>query len=559
MKKIFAFTASIFFATHSLTAQEIADWAGFRNAVATFTFDDNLANQLSIAVPIFDKYGYKASFYIVNNWNPNYAKFKELVSQGHEVGSHSDSHAQTMPNNEIASSKATIESKIPNQQCNTITYPNCNVPDETLISQNYIGGRICSGQIDGKTPQNYNRISSIICGNTGNVNSAQAFQQKMQEAINKKGWVTFLIHEVDQGSGYSPTASSAIDGALSWAKENDSKIWVTTFRNAIMYSKERDASKITKLSGDAQSETYSLTHNLSTSLSPFDYPLSIRLQNTNNWTSVKATQKGKSVNAKIQDGYIYFDAVPNGGDIVLSNGSGEIAPPSSSSMISSSSAQPFAGSILIPGTIEAENYDINAFYDADGQNESTGYREDDAGIVPTENGYALGYTNSGDYFEYSLNVKSLGTYNVTIRGATGNSTAASVTLSVGSEKLSIQIPTLGNWNSYTTVDAGTLALTAGEQTLRLNIDSSYVNIDWIRFECASCETDGIVASFQWNFDASPSQCQIFDIHGQWIKSARLQAENVGDFWEKVKPSLRPGAYIIRLGNGKTSRHILMRK
>lgn len=109
------------------------------------------------------------------------------------------------------------------------------------------------------------------------------------------------------------------------------------------------------------------------------------------------------------------------------------------------------------------------------------------------------------------------------------------------------------------MDAGTLALTAGEQTLRLNIDSSYVNIDWIRFECASCETDGIVSSFQWNFNASPIQCQIFDIHGQWIKSARLQAENVGDFWEKVKPSLRPGAYIIRLGNGKTSRHILMRK
>lgn len=148
MKKLFAWTAAVALGISSLQAQEIATWAGFRSAVATFTFDDNLANQLSIAVPIFDKYGYKASFYIVNNWAPNYNKYKELVTQGYEVGSHSDSHANTMPDSEIASSKKTIESKIPNQQCNTITYPNCNEPSETLLSQNYIGGRICSGQID---------------------------------------------------------------------------------------------------------------------------------------------------------------------------------------------------------------------------------------------------------------------------------------------------------------------------------------------------------------------------------------------------------------------------
>lgn len=302
-------------------SQEIATWAGFRGGVATFTFDDGLANQLSIAVPIFDKYGYKASFYPVINWGPNWSAYQTLVNQGYEVGSHSMSHAQTMPDSEIKSSKDAIDAKITGQTCNTITYPNCNVPSESELSKYYIGGRICSGQIDPKTPSNYNRISSIICGNTGSVNTAQAFEQKMQLAVSQSGWVTFLIHEVDNGSGYSPTASTAIDGALSWAKQNDSKIWVTTFRNAIMYSKERDASKIEQASRTTDKVTYTLKHSLSTTVSAFNYPLSIRVKNSDNWTTVTATQNKKAITATIADGYIYFDAVPNGGDIELSSGS----------------------------------------------------------------------------------------------------------------------------------------------------------------------------------------------------------------------------------------------
>ena len=244
-----------------------------------------------------------------------------------------------MPDSEIASSKTNINNRISGQTCNTITYPNCEEPNEFTLMANYIGGRICGNGIDGPTPSNYYRINSIICGNTGSVNSAEAFQGKMQDAISRKGWVTFLIHEVDNGSGYSPTSSQAIDGALAWAKANDSKIWVTTFRNAIMYSKERDASSLVKKSGDAYSETFTLTHSLDRTLSQYDYPLSICVQNSNNWTSVSATQDGKAITASIKDDYIYFDAVPNGGDIVLSNGQGATPPVSSSSQPESSSSQ----------------------------------------------------------------------------------------------------------------------------------------------------------------------------------------------------------------------------
>lgn len=532
MKKIFL-TITFLLGSNFLWAQEIATWSGFRNGVATFTFDDNLPNQLTIAVPIFDKYGYKASFYIVNNWSPNYSKYKELVGQGYEIGSHSDTHSQTMPDNEIASSKKTIESRIPNQSCNTITYPNCNVPNESLISQNYIGGRICSGQIDGKTPQNYNRISSIICGNTGNVNSAQAFQQKMQETINKNGWVTFLIHEVDEGSGYSPTSSSAIDGALSWAKQNDSKIWVTTFRNAIMYSKERDVAKITKIEGNANSETYRLSHSLETSLSKFDYPLSIRIKNAGNWQSVKATQKGSPLETELRDGYIYFDAIPNGGDIVVANVS------DTTTVIE---ALPFQGPIEIPGIIEAENYDINAFRDADGKSDTTGYRTDDAGVVRAGQGFALGYTTAGDFFEYTLNVKTKGKYAISVWGATGNTNESSVTLSIGEQSLQAKIPGGENWDSYSEVEAGKLELSPGIQKLRLSIDDSYVNIDKILFEITGL--DKITPNYRRSVNFEELHIQVFDLNGQLLKSSKVSAKSASEAWESAKSGLQRGTYIL---------------
>lgn len=547
MNRYFAFAAATVLGLNIAHSQEIATWAGFRSAVATFTFDDNLSNQLTIAVPIFDKYGYKASFYIVNGWNPNYDKYRALVEQGYEVGSHSDTHTSQMPDSEIASSKKTIDSRIPNQTCNTITYPNCNVPSESQVSQNYIGGRICSGQIDGKTPQNYNRISSIICGNTGSVNSAEAFQQKMREAIGKNGWVTFLIHEVDQGSGYSPTNSSAIDGALGWAKQNDEKIWVTTFRNAILYSKERDASKIVKVGGDSQSETYRLTHQLGTSLANFDYPLSIRVKNSNGWASAKATQKGEAIEARIQGDFIYFDAIPNGGDIVLANAesSGESSSSGfSSGSSSSSTARTFLGEIEIPGKVEAENYNVNAFSDADGKNDTTGYRTDDAGIVKADGGYALGYTTAGDFFEYTVHVKTSGKYKVTVRGATGIADSATIAISLGGNDLRAKIPGLGDWATYSETNAGETLLEAGTQTLRLSIEDSYVNIDWVEFSYAG--TEKIVPNFRLDLNSETVHCQVFDLTGQLVKSETFRAKSPRILWEKVGSGLHAGAYILRI-------------
>ncbi len=298
------------------SAYEVGTWEGFRTSAVTFSFDDNCANQFSAAVPALDRAGYKASFYPVINWGPNWTTLKNMANNGHEIGSHSVTHPSgAMTESELSSSKNTINQNIPGFDCNTVTYPNCIAPAQATCAKYYIGGRVCNGQVEGSTPSNYYQIGSIICGSAGSCNSLSAFQTQFNSAKNKKGWAVFLIHEIDNGSGYSPLATSILESALNYLKQNDGDFWVTTFRNAILYSKERNAAVVTELSNSAKEITMKVTDNLDNTI--YNYPLSLRRALPSGWTSVYATQDGKEIEASIKSGYIYFSAVPDGGTVSL--------------------------------------------------------------------------------------------------------------------------------------------------------------------------------------------------------------------------------------------------
>lgn len=316
---------------------EIADWASFRKAAVSFTFDDGAPSHISDGAPVFDKYGYKATFNLVTNWNPNWSGFQILASNGHEIASHSDSH-QTNMSGEEASSKANIAKNISQDYgCLTVAYPNCNVPNESSVLQNYIAGRICNGSWQGISdnmgkngPSNWAKVPAIMTGDQGSINSKNSFTDEMQKVIQSGGWVMFLTHGFsgkNNGSAtYSPTDLSAIEGALQWAKQNDKDIWVAPFRNVAMYIKERNASKIEPQDGgEVGTMSFKLSHNIADNISKYDYPLSIRIQT--DWTNVKVSQNNADIESKVENGYVYFDAVPNAGIIVVKNADAATEPP----------------------------------------------------------------------------------------------------------------------------------------------------------------------------------------------------------------------------------------
>ena len=325
------------FAAGSAFAQnaEIATWSGFRKAAASFTFDDGAPSHVSDGGPLFDKYGYKATFNVVVNWNPDWSGFGNMAKNGHEIASHSNSHGQNMSGEE-ASSKKSIEGKIQQKYgVITVAYPNCNVPNKSAVLQNYVVGRICNGSWQSQPdmmskdgPSDWAMASAIMTGSTG----TNDFKGNMQKAVQQSGWISFLTHGFEgknNGSAtYSPTPIGSIEDGLKWAQQNDKDIWVAPMGHVAMYIKERKASKI-EASSSGGTITVKLTHNIKDNVSDYDYPLSIRVKYDGSKAEVK--QGDAKLESKIDGGYVYFDAVPNAGDIVISGESAGPAPESSSS------------------------------------------------------------------------------------------------------------------------------------------------------------------------------------------------------------------------------------
>jgi hypothetical protein len=303
---------------------EVATWQGFRAAAVSFTFDDGTPNQSSVAIPMFNQYGFKATFFTVINWGPNWTALQAAANNGHEIASHTMSHASlnsttTDQYAELKNSQDAINARIAGQKCLTIAYPNCLIGDKTLCSQFYIAARICSGQIESSTPSDFMAISSFVCGTQGSIQRSEDFSNKVASAVRTKGWMIFLIHAIDSESGYSPTSSTQLRGALDSLKAHQEIYWVSSFVNIVRYIRERNSVSLKELSASDSTIVVRVTDTLPDSV--YNYAVTIRRPLPVNWSSASLTQNGKALDAQIVAvsgiPYVMFDVVPDEGDVLL--------------------------------------------------------------------------------------------------------------------------------------------------------------------------------------------------------------------------------------------------
>lgn len=424
---------------------EIATWSGFRKGAASFTFEDGAPSHVSDAGPMFDKYGYKASFYLVVNWNPDWSGFGNMAKNGHEIGSHSNSHPQNMSGEE-ASSKINIEGRIQQKYgCITVAYPEGNVPNESAVLQNYIGGRTYNGSWSGESdtmgkdgPTDWAKIPAMTTGPNGSINTTEGFKEQMQNVIRSNGWVVFAtwgFQGKNNGNAtYSPTDINAIDGALRWAQQNDNDIWVAPLRDVAMYIKERKAAKIEQTASSNGSMTFGLTHSIADNVSNYDYPLSVRVKLPADWGTVKVTQKYAELESIVDDGWIYFDAVPNAGSIVVerTGGPGPISI-EGAEVILSADTFTYNSTVQKPtiGTIGGMDLTEGTDYTAEWSNASS----TNAGT------YSVTITGAGDYTgtasaSYTINAKAVTpTVKISNKVYTGKALKPAVTVKAGTKTL----------------------------------------------------------------------------------------------------------------------------
>ncbi len=243
---------------------------------------------------------------------------------------------------------------------------------------------------------------------------------------------------------------------------------------------------------------------------------------------------------------------------------------------------PFGGKAhAIPGTIQIENFDIpgigngnDSYYDTDDANQGTSnYRkgtgvdlkEDDKGRI------VLGWGNTDEWLEYTVNIEKAGDYTMYAAVATGTADGASFKLSIDGKDITDDIMVTANageenFDDYAKVKAN-VTLPAGEHILRFTITKAWLDVDFINFEAGKDAVDSdplgekspeIEENPEEDEDLSavanklqfqaPVQTQfdIFDLKGNKISSVKAKTiDEATAMWKQSGAAVNQGIYLIR--------------
>lgn len=225
-------------------------WPDGRRAAVSLSFDDARPSQADTGIPILDRYGVKATFYLSPNRVPErLAAWRAAAAGGHEMGNHTMTHpcsgnfAWSRTNaleeytlerleHELLDANAYIKTTLGVQPT---TYAYCcgqkyvgrgaqlqsSVP---LIARYFIAGR---GFRD-ETPNDPTFCDlAQVCGVDSDDASFEALRAWIDRARDEGGWLVFASHEVGNFARQAMRAE-VLDAVCRYCNDPANGIWIDT-------------------------------------------------------------------------------------------------------------------------------------------------------------------------------------------------------------------------------------------------------------------------------------------------------------------------------------------
>ena len=225
---------------------------------------------------------------------------------------------------------------------------------------------------------------------------------------------------------------------------------------------------------------------------------------------------------------------------------------------------PYKGkAATIPGKIEAEDYDEGghnkAFYDNDKENKGGAYREDEVDIVQIDSadaskGYALGYTEDGEWVEYTINNEAAAEYTIKLNVATASEDVG-VQFFIDDKEITdvIKAEKGEDWSTYSTVTATTKEIAKGEHVLKMKISGNFVNIDWIKFcKDSQCDDNVGIRATRVELPIAEKSYSVFSMTGKHLGYVEAKGQSLAKSIRSA--GYVPGVYMVRgVGHSKTFR------
>ena len=201
----------------------------FKEAMISIDVDDGWISAYDNAFPIFDKYGFKATSYIITGDSStksvyiNYEQVKNLQKRGHSIQSHTVSHpfltklSQVKAESEIKNSANQLES-ILGVKAQVLATPYCdsnNFIKETA-KKYYQLMRNCDQTVNNtkKNLDPYNLKAKVVLNST----TLDQYKAWINEAIEKKEWIILMYHRIGDGASQYSVDTNTLEEQMKFLK-----------------------------------------------------------------------------------------------------------------------------------------------------------------------------------------------------------------------------------------------------------------------------------------------------------------------------------------------------
>lgn len=322
-------------------ATTVCELKNNKSGVYTFTTDDGYVPSCQSYNADFERLNLCGTVLMIPNWvadtgSSTWTIWNNILADGHfDVSNHTMHHLKLTAlntnasgidslNNEINGAQTLMKSKLIGQELITFGSPYLltNPAVETVIRQNHFAARNGNFGYNSLNPSEsewfYLNFQSTYDGMLAKGTSLAAMNSYVNNAIRNKSWVIILAHGIgDTGANNIP--QSTITPHFEYLASKLDSIWCGTFTDVTKYLREKQHAVVTLKNNLSTEISVSVTHDLNPTI--FKYPLTLRTQVPADWKGVNVTQNGVTVNkvTVLENGarFLYYDAVPNAGDVVL--------------------------------------------------------------------------------------------------------------------------------------------------------------------------------------------------------------------------------------------------
>ncbi len=242
-------------------------WPEGKKMGLSLTFDDARLSHVDKGIPLLDKYGVKATFYVSpGNMVKRLERWKSAVSNGHDIGNHSIVHPCSGNSAFLSSRDEALENYTLEQMSMELDSANKLLKNILGIrplsfaypcGQKYVGrGMVTKSYVPlitsmfetGRGFLDETPVDPAFCDMaqlTGMELDGKSFDQvkKIIESAKKEGqWLIFTGHEINVG-GNQTSLLPVIEAICQYASDPANGIWLDNVHNIASYVKEKRGEK----------------------------------------------------------------------------------------------------------------------------------------------------------------------------------------------------------------------------------------------------------------------------------------------------------------------------